>query len=918
MKNTIFKLFFLFALYTTVVGYSQQPGTFNTTYGNSGVSSRPIRFSNFVTESASLQNSKLLISGRLANENQQNILLRINEGGAIDRNFGDNGVIYSPFSTAFGESHIAMFENGDFYWTLNDNFTPSIFKYSNNGVLNQTFGNTGEVKLDFLNGNFRFYTAPVIDPVNGEIEIPVSSEITNTNSDYSFILKLEGTGSIDMGYGNNGYSQNFPGSIMTMDRNPFTNSFFEDIFGGAKGDLNLGIRGNSSLNFEGYSQYVEDSGAFIDNSSNSISASSIVGRFYERQFPQLVTNLVFFDGSNLFYLVHPNSPPTLNFQQTYLLAESGKPGFKIVNDEEFILYGSSFGSDFLVSKVGGGANNLDPTFGDNGSTLVDISAEDNLDDFMIDLFEKPNSKLLGVGHSLIDNLVNSQPNNTLSMLQLEDDGDLDASFGNNGIILFDNSFITNNGQIINTPISNNPSINYKPWVGVITEPYTGRKYVEIINPLFNHPNDISLGEVPTYYTDLTLNDVDKYIDNTVTDLSRDEIVLGVGKVNNGTDNNFSIVRFKETSAGFQNNFFGSPAADVLQTDINNGSDDEASSFIIQNDNGTQKILVVGQSDGNLAMARYFADGNDAGLLDPSFGNGGIIRNQLVSNFIPEKSVLSQDNTFFVGGEEIEGAIHRYILKKYNEDGSLDNSFSAFDEIENAGENVVSNFIETSNNNLITIGRSFVDGEYELKIRKYDSSGKPISDFGDNSYVTLNTSDQISAITDIVELSNGGIAVVGHIEDSLLVMVINKNTGAFDQEFANDGILSGNFDFDSIKLSSVTQEDPNNILISGVSVENGISQVYNAKVYISEVLDVDDFILEEKIIVYPNPVNEILNVKYPKNLNIKDLSINDQLGRELIYKDSSFEKIDISKLTTGTYFLKIRTNQKSIAKKLIIR
>src|SRR5690606_12046477 len=198
----------------------------------------------------------------------------------------------------------------------------------------------------------------------------------------------------------------------------------------------------------------------------------------------------------------------------------------------------------------------------------------------------------------------------------------------------------------------------KPWVGTIVEPFTQQKYVEVIDPLFNHSNGVSLGEIRTEFIDMAFNDINKYKDLTISDSNSDEIILGVGYVNDNNNSNFALFRFKESLGSFSNNFFGNNYPDILQTDINNGSDDKATSFVIQNDNGIQKILVVGETDGKLAMVRYFADGADAGVLDTSFGNGGIIfaPRPLTTTafFVPNKSINGDNNQFYICGEETEG------------------------------------------------------------------------------------------------------------------------------------------------------------------------------------------------------------------------------------------------------------------------
>ncbi len=913
----------LFFAFSTSSLYPQTPGTFNTTFGNGGILSRPVRYSNFVTEDVALQDNFLLVSGRLnANYGNENIVLRYDDNGAIDRSFANNGVLSFPFETGAGYSTINTFPNHDILVHNLVNSTPQEFyprfsRYNANGVLITSFGNNGYFNLDYLQQDLRIPTNPTIDPNTGDFEIPLNVVTPNPN-DLSFLVKVKNDGTVDTGFGNNGQTDNFLGHIASMDRNPFTSSFFEDIFGGAQGDLILGI----TYPYAGYYQYVNDSGTFIDNSADDRDAL-FVGRFYEKVFTQLNTNIMLFDGQNIrtFPLDDPNNLYT--FSNVYATADaSHKPGFKKLNNDEYLLFGGNIYSNYLVSKTTNGGFGLDTTFGNNGIVAVEVSPNNEpWDDKLIDCFQKPNGKLICAGTSVVSGL-DGNNYEKLSMIQLFDNGNFDTSFGSNGVNLFDNGYITGSGQILNTNIEN-PYIPYKPWIGTVKEPFTQKTSVYMVNPLFVHQNGSNIGRLNTEYLELELADTGKYFDLTETNQFSDEVVLGVGFVKNN-DNNFAMIRFKEANSNdfFYNNFYGSNTDQILQTDINNGSDDKATSFVIQNDNGIQKILVVGESNGNLAMARYFADGADAGILDASFGNGGIIFAPrpltITAEFIPNKSINGDNSQFYICGEETEGTTKRFMLKKFDVNGEVDETFLAYDEMENANENKATDVLKTSGGGFIVIGKTFNNGEHILKIRKYDSSGNAVPSFGNNSYIFLNTNDEVSELTDLIELTNGGIAVVGYSEDELLVMVFNGNTGAMDLPFANNGILRGTFGYDSIHLTSVTQEDATNILISGTSELDGKKNVFNAKVYISEFLGVENNTYHDQIILFPNPTSSNIQIKLPLNISLNKISVYDQTGKLIKIQSENLEFVDVENVESGMYFAEISTSEGITTKKIIVQ
>jgi len=80
----------------------------------------------------------------------------------------------------------------------------------------------------------------------------------------------------------------------------------------------------------------------------------------------------------------------------------------------------------------------------------------------------------------------------------------------------------------------------------------------------------------------------------------------------------------------------------------------------------------------------------------------------------------------------------------------------------------------------------------------------------------------------------------------------------------------------------------------------------------------DFDLEDKINIYPNPSKDLLYVEHiPLNATI---NIYDLTGRAVFsqkYFENNLISIDISTLTEGTYFLQIEHNGNVSNKKIIV-
>jgi Leucine-rich repeat (LRR) protein len=84
------------------------------------------------------------------------------------------------------------------------------------------------------------------------------------------------------------------------------------------------------------------------------------------------------------------------------------------------------------------------------------------------------------------------------------------------------------------------------------------------------------------------------------------------------------------------------------------------------------------------------------------------------------------------------------------------------------------------------------------------------------------------------------------------------------------------------------------------------------------LEISDFEFADYFSVYPNPVNDILNIRIKNIIEMKSITVYDILGQLVIVVPNAknISKIDISKLTTGNYFLKMNTDKGTSSTKLI--
>jgi hypothetical protein len=84
------------------------------------------------------------------------------------------------------------------------------------------------------------------------------------------------------------------------------------------------------------------------------------------------------------------------------------------------------------------------------------------------------------------------------------------------------------------------------------------------------------------------------------------------------------------------------------------------------------------------------------------------------------------------------------------------------------------------------------------------------------------------------------------------------------------------------------------------------------------LGTQDFQFLDYFSVYPNPVNDILNIGTKNTIELKSISIYDMLGQLVIAVPNAqnISKADVSKLSKGNYFLKMNTDKGTSSFKFI--
>jgi hypothetical protein len=240
-----------------------------------------------------------------------------------------------------------------------------------------------------------------------------------------------------------------------------------------------------------------------------------------------------------------------------------------------------------------------------------------------------------------------------------------------------------------------------------------------------------------------------------------------------------------------------------------------------------------------------------------------------------------------------------------------------------------------------------DYQYGWGLASGENAAKIISTKGVSSVVEELTLNNTQVFTKTISISNpqkliaticwtdpAGVINVDGVEDDRAPRLVNN----LDLKILKDGVVyypwklnvedpsaeatrNSDNDVDNIEKVQIDNAEPGTytIQVSHKGTLKGGSQSYSLIASGSDNLNLSRniFDFDNNIVLYPNPVSNVLNFSASKYVSISELKVFDVLGKEVMmnsqFKDN---KINVSQLTSGIYLAKFYSNGKLILKKFI--
>ena len=250
---------------------------------------------------------------------------------------------------------------------------------------------------------------------------------------------------------------------------------------------------------------------------------------------------------------------------------------------------------------------------------------------------------------------------------------------------------------------------------------------------------------------------------------------------------FGVVRY--TADGHPDPSFNSTGVET--TDIS-GRGDVANAVAVQPDG---KIVAAGEAETapsffDFALVRYNTDGT----LDTSFDGDGIVTTDLGSEFDDATAIAIQpDGKIVVAGNTDQNV----ALARYLPNGKLDPTFNASGTVvSNIGANEADGVAITPGGTILIAGtRVGPQGNRDPFVASYGPNGKLNLGFGNSGVAQADLSGQDDFGNDLVVDANGNIVVVGSASSATvsdMALVRFKPDGTIDKTLTTDFHGTGDF------------------------------------------------------------------------------------------------------------------------------
>jgi uncharacterized delta-60 repeat protein len=333
-----------------------------------------------------------------------------------------------------------------------------------------------------------------------------------------------------------------------------------------------------------------------------------------------------------------------------------------------------------------------------------------------------------------------------------------------------------------------------------------------------------------------------------------------------------------------------------------------------------------------------------GTLDKTFGTGGVAKVLIVSETpikIASDIELDSQGSIFIAGSaiDLEGTIGAGFIVKIKSNGTVDPTFGNAGMIEVNGPNkefATFNNMELQKDGKILVTQQITNDDETIAARliRFSAIGKEDATFGTKGVVDVMIGDNAETSPNDIKIQPNGQILVNYSSYVEATFGYNNVTGrynangAIDATFGKKGYFTVVSDSVDYLTANILLQSDGKILISAESdlfdKEVGVRTFY--RLLNPPAVATEDITLTTNLSVSPNPMENEVSVKYTlenaePNLSIEFVNLQGQVVKNSVSNEKrnageQTERFNVSELSTGVYFVKIKTPSKVAQMKVV--
>jgi len=322
------------------------------------------------------------------------------------------------------------------------------------------------------------------------------------------------------------------------------------------------------------------------------------------------------------------------------------------------------------------------------------------------------------------------------------------------------------------------------------------------------------------------------------------------------------------------------------------------------------------------LIRYNSDGS----LDESFDGNGYLVTDVNNSFERANDItLQPDGKIITGGYHVGASYYDFLITRYNSNGSIDSSFGVDGHVirDLGGSTEICHSVLVQSDGKI-LAAGYTEGttgqDFRFIIMRFNNDGSLDPSFNGSGIVDAGINDHGSVAPYGIALRPDGKIVFGGSAElnnsftkKLTVLQLNPD-GSRDAAFGTDGFVQVSISEFPDEERMMVLDENGKILLCGFTQYAGNSVIAFARILPELILGTLEFNNSDEVLIYPNPVQSSETLSYTlandamicislfdiQGKHVKEILENQRLAAGQHSTTFSFP----TELTAGVYFIKL--------------